>query len=164
MISDQAVRRSANAASLAARAARRPSRPGCALILARLAPGDYAAFLALCPRSPTTIATLQQMRLLVRDVSSMFATCVASGPRFLHSDRAGLQGRTQFRGLPADHLRGSRGSRGAAAALQLRRRQGGPARGDFDVLAERGGARSGFISAAISPAISTGCSRRCAAP
>jgi transaldolase/glucose-6-phosphate isomerase len=104
---------------------------------ARLSPGDYAAFLAYIPRAAATVATLQQARLVVRDATHV-ATCVGFGPRFLHSTGQAYKGGPntgvflQITCEDAEDLAVPQHgySFGIVKAAQ--------ARGDFDVLAERG--------------------------
>ena len=60
-------------------------------------------------------------------------------PAFPALDRPGLQGRPEQRRLPADHLRRRRGSAGAGRRnTRSASVKAAQARGDFDVLAERG--------------------------
>ena len=53
-------------------------------VLASLRPGDYLALLAWLPRTPGHAATLQDLRLRVRDRYGV-ATTAGFGPRYLHS-------------------------------------------------------------------------------
>jgi transaldolase/glucose-6-phosphate isomerase len=105
--------------------------------LGRAGAGDYVALLAYIERNPAHISALQQLRAMVRDRKHV-ATCLGFGPRFLHST-----GQT-YKGGPnsgvilqvtcddgADlAVPGQTYSFGVVKAAQ--------ARGDFDVLAERG--------------------------
>jgi transaldolase/glucose-6-phosphate isomerase len=104
---------------------------------ARLGAGDYAAFLAYVPREEATIEALQRIRLAVRDARHV-ATCVGFGPRFLHSTGQAYKGGPNsgvFLQITCDDpadlaVPGQSYSFGTVKAAQ--------ARGDFDVLAERG--------------------------
>lgn len=105
--------------------------------LARIQPGDYMAALAYLDRDDANIAALQSIRMAIRD-SKHVATCVGFGPRFLHSTGQAYKGGPnngvflQITADPAPDLDvpGQRISFGVIEAAQ--------ARGDFDVLAERG--------------------------
>ncbi len=102
-----------------------------------LTPGDYFALLAYLEMSPVHEAELQAMRHVVRDVKHV-ATCLGFGPRFLHSTGQAYKGGPN-NGLflqvtcedAADlSVPGQRYTFGVVKAAQ--------ARGDFQVLAERG--------------------------
>jgi transaldolase/glucose-6-phosphate isomerase len=103
----------------------------------QIEPGDYAAFLAYIQRDPATIKTLQAIRLDVRDHKKV-ATVVGFGPRFLHSTGQAYKGGPNsgvFLQITADNTEdlpvpGQHYSFGIVKEAQ--------ARGDFDVLAERG--------------------------
>jgi transaldolase/glucose-6-phosphate isomerase len=103
----------------------------------RVEAGDYVAFLAYIARDPATIGVLQDIRRTVRDAKKI-ATCVGFGPRFLHSTGQAYKGGPnsgvflQVTGDDAADLAvpGQSYSFGTVKAAQ--------ARGDFDVLAERG--------------------------
>ena len=105
--------------------------------LSRSGAGDYVALLAYIERSPAHIGSLQQMRLQVRDRRHV-ATCAEFGPRFLHSTGQAYKGGPDsgvFLQITADDVRdlavpGQNASFGVIKAAQ--------ARGDFDVLTERG--------------------------
>jgi transaldolase/glucose-6-phosphate isomerase len=105
--------------------------------LARPGGGDYFALLAYIARDGASIDTLQKMRLKVRDRRHV-ATCAEFGPRFLHSTGQaykGGPGSGVFLQITADDARdlpvpGQKASFGIVKAAQ--------ARGDFDVLTERG--------------------------
>jgi len=105
--------------------------------LARPGSGDYFALLAYIARDGGSIDTLQKMRLKVRDRRRV-ATCAEFGPRFLHSTGQaykGGPGSGVFLQITADDARdlpvpGQKASFGIVKAAQ--------ARGDFDVLTERG--------------------------
>ncbi|KIZ46412.1 bifunctional transaldolase/phosoglucose isomerase, partial [Rhodopseudomonas palustris] len=104
---------------------------------ARAKPGDYVALLAYIARDHDHIATLQQMRMAVRDQRHV-ATCAEFGPRFLHSTGQAYKGGPDsgvFLQITADDrddlaVPGQSASFGIIKAAQ--------ARGDFDVLTERG--------------------------
>lgn len=105
--------------------------------LARANAGDYVALLAYIERDATHIDSLQQMRLKVRDRRHV-ATCAEFGPRFLHSTGQAYKGGPDngvFLQITSDDANdlavpGQKASFGVIKAAQ--------ARGDFDVLTERG--------------------------
>jgi transaldolase/glucose-6-phosphate isomerase len=98
---------------------------------------DYVALLAYIERNAAHIETLQDARLAVRDQRHV-ATCAEFGPRFLHSTGQAYKGGPDsgvFLQITADDARdlpvpGQKASFGVIKAAQ--------ARGDFDVLTERG--------------------------
>ena len=104
---------------------------------ARVGAGDYCAFLAYIERNERHIAMLRALRALVRD-RTRAATCVGFGPRFLHSTGQAYKGGPnsgvflQITGDPREDLPvpGQKFTFGVVEAAQ--------ARGDYDVLAERG--------------------------
>jgi transaldolase/glucose-6-phosphate isomerase len=105
--------------------------------LARSGAGDYVALLAYIERNHTHIDVLQHMRLAVRDKRHI-ATCAEFGPRFLHSTGQAYKGGPNsgvFLQITSDDAKdlavpGQKASFGVIKAAQ--------ARGDFDVLTERG--------------------------
>ena len=105
--------------------------------LARLGAGDYAALLAYIERTPAHIALLQELRTGIRDTKKV-ATVAEFGPRFLHSTGQAYKGGpnsgvfTQITAVDKADLvvPGERFTFSVVKAAQ--------ARGDFDVLAERG--------------------------
>jgi transaldolase/glucose-6-phosphate isomerase len=105
--------------------------------LGRTGAGDYVALLAYIERNQAHIDTLQHMRLAVRDRRRV-ATCAEFGPRFLHSTGQAYKGGPNsgvFLQITADDAEelavpGQKASFGVIKAAQ--------ARGDFDVLTERG--------------------------
>jgi transaldolase/glucose-6-phosphate isomerase len=105
--------------------------------LKRLKPGDYCALLAYVERNSQHSDTLQDIRRLVRDHYHV-ATCLGFGPRFLHSTGQAYKGGPNsgvFLQITCDDaadvsIPGRRYSFGVVKAAQ--------ARGDFDVLAQRG--------------------------
>jgi transaldolase/glucose-6-phosphate isomerase len=105
--------------------------------LDRAKPGDYAALLAYIDRTPAHIEAMQRLRLQIRDKKKL-ATCLGFGPRFLHSTGQAYKGGpnsgvfTQITCADANDLPipGARYTFGIVKSAQ--------ARGDFDVLAERG--------------------------
>ncbi|WOH79932.1 bifunctional transaldolase/phosoglucose isomerase [Bradyrhizobium sp. BEA-2-5] len=105
--------------------------------LSRSGRGDYVALLAYIERDGDTIDAMQAMRLKVRDARHL-ATCAEFGPRFLHSTGQAYKGGPDsgvFLQITADDARdlpvpGQKASFGVIKAAQ--------ARGDFDVLTERG--------------------------
>jgi len=106
--------------------------------LARSGADDYVALLAYIERDSAHIDALQQMRLEVRETSAMSRPVPNSGPRFLHSTGQaykGGPGSGVFLQITSDDAKdlevpGQRASFGVIKAAQ--------ARGDFDVLTERG--------------------------
>ena len=105
--------------------------------LAHSGSGDYFALLAYIARDGGSIGTLQKMRLAVRDKRHV-ATCAEFGPRFLHRParptRAAPTAACSCRSPPTTRricrCPGQKASFGVIKAAQ--------ARGDFDVLTERG--------------------------
>lgn len=105
--------------------------------LSRSSDGDYVALLGYIARDKATIDALQAMRLEVREKRHV-ATCAEFGPRFLHSTGQAYKGGPDsgvFLQITADDARdlkvpGQKASFGVIKAAQ--------ARGDFDVLTERG--------------------------
>jgi transaldolase/glucose-6-phosphate isomerase len=105
--------------------------------LSRPASGDYVALLAYIERDGEHIEVLQKMRLAVRNAKHL-ATCAEFGPRFLHSTGQAYKGGPDngvFLQITADEKKdlkvpGQKASFGTIIAAQ--------ARGDFDVLTERG--------------------------
>ncbi|MHC4052739.1 bifunctional transaldolase/phosoglucose isomerase [Bradyrhizobium sp. 25ACV] len=99
--------------------------------------GDYVALLGYIARDKVTIDALQAMRLEVREKRQV-ATCAEFGPRFLHSTGQAYKGGPDsgvFLQITADDAKdlavpGQKASFGVIKAAQ--------ARGDFDVLTERG--------------------------
>ncbi len=105
--------------------------------LARAKANDYVALLAYIERDAAHIEDLQRMRLEVREKRHV-ATCAEFGPRFLHSTGQAYKGGLDsgvFLQITADDVRdlavpGQKATFGIIKAAQ--------ARGDFDVLTERG--------------------------
>jgi transaldolase / glucose-6-phosphate isomerase len=105
--------------------------------LARSGAHDYVALLAYVERNGAHIDRLQHMRLAVRDKRHV-ATCAEFGPRFLHSTGQAYKGGPDsgvFLQITSDDAKdlavpGHKASFGVIKAAQ--------ARGDFDVLTERG--------------------------
>jgi transaldolase / glucose-6-phosphate isomerase len=105
--------------------------------LARSGADDYVALLAYIERDHAHIDALQEMRLKLRDKRHV-ATCAEFGPRFLHSTGQAYKGGPDsgvFLQITADDAKdlpvpGQKASFGVIKAAQ--------ARGDFDVLTERG--------------------------
>jgi len=104
---------------------------------ARVGAGDYVAILAYLGRDEANAGRLQHWRLALRDRRHV-ATCLEFGPRFLHSTGQAYKGGPDsgvFLQITSDDARdlsipGHRASFGVVKAAQ--------ARGDFDVLVERG--------------------------
>jgi len=105
--------------------------------LSRIHAHDYVALLAYIERNATHIEELQTMRLAVRDKHHV-ATCAEFGPRFLHSTGQAYKGGPDsgvFLQVTSDDAKDlpvpdQKASFGVIKAAQ--------ARGDFDVLTERG--------------------------
>jgi transaldolase/glucose-6-phosphate isomerase len=105
--------------------------------LSRIHADDYVALLAYVERDASHIDALQRMRLDIRQKRHV-ATCAEFGPRFLHSTGQAYKGGPDsgvFLQITADDARdlavpGQKASFGVIKAAQ--------ARGDFDVLTERG--------------------------
>jgi len=105
--------------------------------LKRIEDGDYFALLAYIPMNEANEARLQEMRHALRD-RKYVATCVGFGPRFLHSTGQAYKGGPNsgvFLQVTCDDaadlpVPGQKYSFGVVKAAQ--------ARGDFQVLAERG--------------------------
>ncbi len=103
----------------------------------RIGAGDYAALLAYIERSPAHIDAMQRLRRLIRDRTKA-ATCVGFGPRFQHSTGQAYKGGPNsgvFLQITCDDLEdlpvpGQSYTFGIVKEAQ--------ARGDFEVLAERG--------------------------
>ena len=104
---------------------------------ARIGAGDYAALLAYIERNPAHIEAMQNLRRMIRDRTKA-ATCVGFGPRFLHSTGQAYKGGPNsgvFLQITCDDpqdlpVPGQKYTFGVVKAAQ--------ARGDFEVLAERG--------------------------
>jgi len=105
--------------------------------LGRIGAGDYAALLAYIERSPDHIAAMQRLRSMIRDRTKA-ATCVGFGPRFQHSTGQAYKGGPNsgvFLQITCDDAEdlpvpGHSYTFGIVKAAQ--------ARGDLEVLAERG--------------------------
>src|SRR5215471_8164907 len=103
----------------------------------RIGAGDYAALLAYIDRSPAHIDAIQRLRRIIRDRTKA-ATCVGFGPRFQHSTGQAYKGGPNsgvFLQITCDDpddlpVPGQSYTFGIVKEAQ--------ARGDFDVLAERG--------------------------
>jgi transaldolase/glucose-6-phosphate isomerase len=105
--------------------------------LERIGPGDYAALLAYVEMTPEHEAVLTEIRQTIRD-RTRAATCVGFGPRFLHSTGQAYKGGPNsgvFLQITCEDaadlpVPGQTYTFGVVKAAQ--------ARGDFEVLAERG--------------------------
>ena len=105
--------------------------------LDRVKPGDYFALLAYIEMNSDHVSRMQEMRFLLRDKKHN-ATCVGFGPRFLHSTGQAYKGGPNsgvFLQITCDDaaditVPGQKYTFGVVKAAQ--------ARGDFQVLAERG--------------------------
>jgi transaldolase / glucose-6-phosphate isomerase len=109
-----------------------------AAFFAKIAPGDYVALLAYLERNAKHRDALQEIRLLLRERKGV-ATCLGFGPRFLHSTGQVYKGGPNsgvFLQLTAEAAEeelpvpGQKYGFGIVEAAQ--------ARGDLDVLIERG--------------------------
>ncbi|MDA9433125.1 bifunctional transaldolase/phosoglucose isomerase [Bradyrhizobium sp. CCBAU 51627] len=127
----------ANAAALRAAGANGDLTSWLKAHLSRSSHGDYVALLGYIARDKANIDALQAMRLDVREKRHV-ATCAEFGPRFLHSTGQAYKGGPDsgvFLQITADDAKdlavpGQKASFGVIKAAQ--------ARGDFDVLTERG--------------------------
>jgi transaldolase/glucose-6-phosphate isomerase len=105
--------------------------------LDRIKPGDYFAVLGYIQMNATHEARLQEIRHAVRDAKQV-ATCLGFGPRFLHSTGQAYKGGPNsgvFLQITCDDAKdlpvpGAKYTFGIVKAAQ--------ARGDFQVLADRG--------------------------
>jgi transaldolase/glucose-6-phosphate isomerase len=105
--------------------------------LGRLGRGDYFALLAYIEHNEAHTVALQTTRRAIRDAKRV-ATCLGFGPRFLHSTGQAYKGGPNtgvFLQITCDDAQdlavpGQKYTFGTVKAAQ--------ARGDFDVLAERG--------------------------
>jgi transaldolase/glucose-6-phosphate isomerase len=103
----------------------------------RVGAGDYVGVLAYIERNPAHIEAMQRLRTEIRDRLKS-ATCLGFGPRFLHSTGQAYKGGPNsgvFLQITCDDpqdlaVPGQKYTFGIVKAAQ--------ARGDFDVLAERG--------------------------
>jgi transaldolase/glucose-6-phosphate isomerase len=103
----------------------------------RIRAGDYAALLAYIERNPAHIDAMQRLRRMIRDRTKA-ATCVGFGPRFQHSTGQAYKGGPNsgvFLQITCDDpedlpVPGQSYTFGIVKEAQ--------ARGDFEVLAERG--------------------------
>ena len=103
----------------------------------RIGAGDYAALLAYIERSPAHIEVMRRLRRTIRD-RTRAATCVGFGPRFQHSTGQAYKGGPNtgvFLQITCEDpqdlpVPGQSYTFGIVKEAQ--------ARGDFDVLAERG--------------------------
>jgi transaldolase / glucose-6-phosphate isomerase len=104
---------------------------------ARIQEGDYSALLAYVERNSHHSAALQEIRLMLRD-RKRIATCLGFGPRFLHSTGQAYKGGPNsgvFLQITCDDVEdfqvpNQKYTFGVVKAAE--------ARGDFEVLAERG--------------------------
>jgi transaldolase/glucose-6-phosphate isomerase len=105
--------------------------------LGRIGDGDYFSVLGYIAMNKTHAARLQSIRMRIRDARGV-ATCLGFGPRFLHSTGQAYKGGPNsgvFLQVTSDDavdvpVPGARYSFGVVKAAQ--------ARGDFQVLVERG--------------------------
>ncbi len=102
----------------------------------RLAPGDYAAFLAYIQMNDEHKAELEKIRMNVRDKKKV-ATCLGFGPRFLHSTGQAYKGGPNtgvFLQITAEDAKDLNVPEQKYTFSIVKAAQ---ARGDFQVLAER---------------------------
>ena len=126
-----------NAEELAAKVSAQTLDAYVAAHLARLGAGDYCALLAYIEHGAAQVRVLTEMRRIIRDRKRV-ATCVGFGPRFLHSTGQAYKGGPNsgvFLQITCDEAEDlpvprHRYSFGVVKAAQ--------ARGDFEVLVERG--------------------------
>ena len=126
-----------NAQDLNATVKRRSPRGYLKAHLDRLQPGNYFALLAYLQMNDANEAALQSARHALRDTKRV-ATCLGFGPRFLHSTGQAYKGGPNtgvFLQITCDDaidlpVPGQKYTFGIVKAAQ--------ARGDFEVLAERG--------------------------
>jgi transaldolase/glucose-6-phosphate isomerase len=127
----------ANAAALRKAGAAEDVVSWLAAHFARIGNGDYFVLLAYLARNGQNTSALQDLRVALRDRRHV-ATCLEFGPRFLHSTGQAYKGGPDsgvFLQITADDgadlvIPGHRASFGVVKNAQ--------ARGDFDVLLERG--------------------------
>ncbi len=103
----------------------------------RIHDGDYAALLAYLNRDKAHIDVMHEIRMAIRDQKHV-ATCVGFGPRFLHSTGQAYKGGPNtgvFLQITADDAKDLAVPQQKASFGTIKAAQ---ARGDFDVLTERG--------------------------
>ncbi|MBC7801516.1 MAG: bifunctional transaldolase/phosoglucose isomerase [Gemmatimonadaceae bacterium] len=106
-------------------------------LLDRVGPGDYVALLAYIDRNPAHLSALRELRTRIRDKKRV-ATVVGFGPRFLHSTGQAYKGGPNsgvMLQITADDAHDLDVPGGGYSFGTVKSAQ---ARGDFDVLAERG--------------------------
>jgi transaldolase/glucose-6-phosphate isomerase len=126
-----------NAEAIASAAREKTFEAYIAAHLARLGAGDYAALLAYIERNSAHTAALTELRTIIRDRRKV-ATCVGFGPRFLHSTGQAYKGGPNsgvFLQITADDARDLAVPGHTFGFSIVKQAQ---ARGDFEVLAERG--------------------------
>jgi transaldolase / glucose-6-phosphate isomerase len=127
----------ANAAALRKAGADGTAASFLAAHFARIVSGDYFAMLAYLARNEGNTSCLQHLRLAIRDRHRV-ATCLEFGPRFLHSTGQAYKGGPDsgvFLQITADDREDLAIPRYRASFSVVKNAQ---ARGDFDVLLERG--------------------------
>ena len=102
----------------------------------RTRPGDYVALLAYVPRNQASGVALQDMRHLLRDRYKV-ATCVGFGPRFLHSTGQAYKGGPN-NGIILQITAREEDLPVPGRSYGFATVEAAQARGDFDVLVERG--------------------------
>ena len=105
--------------------------------LERLKPGDYFALLAYVASTPQSTTTLQRLRSGVRNAKRV-ATCLGFGPRFLHSTGQAYKGGPNSGVFPQVTAEDAHDIAIPGHAFSFGVVKAAQARGDFDVLAERG--------------------------
>jgi len=105
--------------------------------LGRAGAGDYVAILAYIDRNPGHTEALQRMRRMIRDQRRV-ATCLGFGPRFLHSTGQVYKGGPNSAIVLQITCEDSADIAVPGQAYGFSVVKAAQARGDFDVLAERG--------------------------
>jgi transaldolase/glucose-6-phosphate isomerase len=105
--------------------------------LGRAKAGDYVALLAYIERTPTHIDLMQRLRRMVRDRKHL-ATCVGFGPRFLHSTGQAYKGGPNSGVFLQITCADKQDLEVPGAKYTFSIVKTAQARGDFDVLADRG--------------------------
>jgi transaldolase/glucose-6-phosphate isomerase len=105
--------------------------------LGRIEEGDYFALLAYVDMNELDHRALQRMRLTVRDAKAV-ATCLGFGPRFLHSTGQAYKGGPNTGVFLQVTCDAARTVPVPGRALDFETIAAAQARGDFEVLIERG--------------------------
>jgi transaldolase/glucose-6-phosphate isomerase len=105
--------------------------------LGRAKAGDYVALLAYIERTPANIDLMQRLRRMIRDRKQV-ATCVGFGPRFLHSTGQAYKGGPNSGVFLQITCADKQDLEVPGAKYTFSVVKAAQARGDFDVLADRG--------------------------